>query len=75
MYERFVPHKPTDGGTYGSYQTLGDLSLTYTGEAATAHDYSRGLDLRSASAGQPFVRKLDLLSVYYFLLKKTVFIK
>lgn len=55
MYERFVPHKPTDGGTYGSYQTLGDLSLTYTGEAATAHDYSRGLDLRSASAWTTYV--------------------
>ena len=29
MYERFVPHKPTDGGTYGGYQTLGDLHIDY----------------------------------------------
>ena len=27
MYERFVPHKPSDGGTYGGYQTLGDLHI------------------------------------------------
>ena len=29
MYERFVPHKPSDGGTYGGYQTLGDLYIDY----------------------------------------------
>ena len=29
MYERFVPHKPSDGGTYGGYQTLGDLHIDY----------------------------------------------
>ena len=29
MYQRFVPHKPTDGGTYGGYQTLGDLHIDY----------------------------------------------
>ena len=29
MYKRFVPHKPTDGGTYGGYQTLGDLYIDY----------------------------------------------
>ncbi|MBR4299532.1 MAG: glycoside hydrolase family 95 protein, partial [Bacteroidales bacterium] len=50
MYKRFVPHKPTDGGTYGSYQTLGDLWIDYNGLPETAEKYSRGLDLRTATA-------------------------
>jgi len=49
MYERFVPHKPTDGGTYGGYQTLGDLFIDYhTGFSGTI--YRRWLDLREGTA-------------------------
>lgn len=49
MYERFVPHKPTDGGTYGGYQTLGDLFIDYhTGFSGSI--YRRWLDLRDGTA-------------------------
>lgn len=50
MYKRFVPHKPTDGGTYGSYQTLGDLWIDYLDMPSEGMNYRRGLDLRSATA-------------------------
>ncbi|MDE6109442.1 MAG: glycoside hydrolase family 95 protein, partial [Muribaculaceae bacterium] len=51
MYDSFVPHKPTDGGTYGSYQMLADLNidLTYP-SAAAATAYTRRLDLSEACA-------------------------
>ncbi len=59
MYERFVPHKPSDGGTYGGYQTLGDLLIeyeelqnsTFPTESGT---YCRRLDLREATAYTEF---------------------
>lgn len=50
MYERFVPHKPTDGGTYGSYQTLGDLTIRYENDKDNIRNYRRWLDLKSATA-------------------------
>ena len=50
MYERFVPHKPTDGGTYGSYQTLGELKIRHHGLAEDISGYRRWLDLRTATA-------------------------
>ena len=52
MYERFVPKKQTDGGTYGSYQTLGDLKIsqTYADTACNVRNYMRCLDLKSATA-------------------------
>lgn len=51
MYSSFVPHKPTDGGTYGSYQMLADLNvaLSYGSDAAPAA-YRRWLDLSEACA-------------------------
>jgi len=55
MYERFVPHKPSDGGTYGGYQTLGDLRIGYHGiPDMTDKDYRRWLDLREATAYTEF---------------------
>ncbi len=53
MYERFVPRKPSDGGTYGGYQTLGNLIIEHsTGSEVDikASDYGRALDLRNATA-------------------------
>jgi len=50
MYERFVPHKPTDGGTYGSYQTLGELTVRYDRDADEIRGYRRWLDLRTGTA-------------------------
>lgn len=51
MFKRFVPKKQTDGGTYGSYQTLGDLIFEYSFEEPdTPEGYTRSLDLRTATA-------------------------
>lgn len=56
MYERFVPKKPTAGGTYGGYQTLGDLVISFDGvDDASVTGYARGLDLKTASAYSDFV--------------------
>ena len=54
MYERFVPHKPTGGGTYGSYEVLGQICMDYHHEADSATLYTRGLDLRTATAWTEF---------------------
>ncbi|MBJ2183344.1 MAG: glycoside hydrolase family 95 protein [Muribaculaceae bacterium] len=51
MYSSFVPHKPTDGGTYGSYQMLADLNIEFSyGSDADAGGYRRWLDLSEACA-------------------------
>lgn len=50
MYKRFVPHKPTGGGTYGSYEVLGWLTLDYGNGCRDTHDYARWLDISSATA-------------------------
>lgn len=56
MYERFVPKKQTDGGTYGSYQALGFLSIrqNYHSVTDTAEEYRRELDLRTATSRTEF---------------------
>ena len=55
MYERFVPHKPTDGGTYGSYEVLGQICMEYTYGAESKDTlYTRGLDLQTATAWTEF---------------------
>lgn len=50
MYKRFVPHKPTGGGTYGSYEVLGWLNLDYGNGCRETQDYARWLDISSATA-------------------------
>lgn len=51
MYERFVPKKDTNGGTYGSYQVLGQIILDYIyPDKSETEGYERGLDLRTATA-------------------------
>ena len=56
MYERFVPHKPTDGGTYGGYQVLGGLFLEHMLPESpdSVRNYRRRLDLRTATAFTEF---------------------
>lgn len=56
MYNRFVPKKQTDGGTYGSYQTLGLLEIEHVYNDATSEtkEYTRQLDLRTATASSTF---------------------
>ena len=55
MYERFVPKKSTEGGTYGTYQVFGQLILDfiYSNNDAISQ-YSRTLDLRTATAATHF---------------------
>lgn len=57
MYESFVPKKPTEGGTYGSYQTLGTLSMDFHGMRPEGTDgYVRALDLRNADVVTSFTQ-------------------
>ena len=57
MYERFVPHKPTGGGTYGSYEVLGQLVVNFAYDTeADVEGYTRGLDLETATAWTEFTR-------------------
>ena len=58
MYERFVPKKQTDGGTYGSYQALGALEIShiFKDTLADVSGYRRELDLRTATASSRFAR-------------------
>ena len=53
MYSSFVPKKPSDGGTYGGYQTLGDLKISYP-LSDDVTEYRRGLDLKTATAWTEF---------------------
>ena len=57
MYERFVPKKETDGGTYGTYQVLGQLIMRHSYEGpeasegqAVTENYRRWADLREATS-------------------------
>lgn len=67
MYEHFVPKKSVEGGTYGSYQLLGNLNISYDyGQGKDSIiDYQRELDLLtglsetrfSLSNGMTYTRK------------------
>ncbi|MCH5239045.1 MAG: glycoside hydrolase family 95 protein [Muribaculaceae bacterium] len=56
MYEHFVPKLPEFGGTYGNYQMLGDLEISYNYHTSSPIpvEYSRGLDLDKAIAWTQF---------------------
>lgn len=56
MYRHFVPRKPTNGGTYGSYQILANLNITYNYNTTNTEptEYSRGLDLNTGTAWTQF---------------------
>lgn len=56
MYEHFVPKASETGRTYGAYQMLGDLNISYnysTNDSNTIN-YTRGLDLETATAWTDF---------------------
>ena len=55
MYKRFVPRKPTEGGTYGSYEVLGQAVIRHNmpGLGRDAY-YSRTLDLPTATVSVDF---------------------
>ena len=52
MYEHFVPKKPELGGTYGSFQMLGDMNIHYDygTQNMDTISYSRGLNLSTGVA-------------------------
>ena len=55
MYERFVPKKPEGGGTYGSYEVLGQLVIDFNyADADSVSSYTRGLDLAEATSWTRF---------------------
>lgn len=68
MYERFVPKKPSGGGTYGSYEMLGNLYIdfNYHNEAEVS-SYSRGLDLSSATGWTEYKRGKDKYKRKYYV--------
>lgn len=56
MYTSFVPTKHASGNTYGAYQTLADLNIDfkYPNSGANPTDYTRFLDLRTATAASEY---------------------
>ena len=70
MYERFVPHKPTGGGTYGSYEVLGQAVIRHKmPQLGKTADYGRTLDLPTATVSVDFRDEASLTSYYrkYFV--------
>lgn len=75
MYERFVPKKPTEGGTYGSYEVLGQIIIDYGIRSQTGHGmYSRGLDLREATGWASHVYSGLQTRKYYVSREKDVMV-
>ena len=55
MYKRFVPKKPTEGGTYGSYQVLGQAIVRHNiPSPENSENYKRTLDLTTGTATVTF---------------------
>ena len=51
MYKSFVPRKPEKGGTYGTFQMLANLDISYFySNTDSTTVYERGLDLTSSIA-------------------------
>ena len=50
MYKRFVPRKPTEGGTYGSYEVLGQAIIRHDiPDPEKPTEYTRSLDLATGT--------------------------
>lgn len=72
MYKRFVPKKQTDGGTYGTYQTLGELHIRHgIQNEQTKEGYRRELDLRTATVSTEFFLDGVKYNRKYFISKET----
>ena len=70
MYKRFVPRKPTGGGTYGSYEVLGQAVIRHKMPLMDREAYySRTLDLSTATVSVEFQDESNLTSYYrnYFV--------
>ena len=70
MYKRFVPRKPTEGGTYGSYEVLGQAVIKHKlPDMEKDAYYSRTLDLPTATVSVTFKDESETTSYYrnYFV--------
>ena len=56
MYEHFVPKKPENGGTYGTYQMLGEMEIdfNYHTSETVPTEYMRLLDLETGLSKTEF---------------------
>ena len=72
MYKRFVPRKPTEGGTYGSYEVLGQAVIRHKSDLSKAANYSRTLDLPTATVSVCYQDKTSETSYYrnYYVSRK-----
>ena len=73
MYKRFVPRKPTEGGTYGSYEVLGQAVIKHKlPDLKKDAYYSRTLDLPTATVSVTFKDESETTSYYrnYFVSRK-----
>ena len=73
MYKRFVPRKPTEGGTYGSYEVLGQAVIKHKlPDLEKDAYYSRTLDLPTATVSVTFKDESETTSYYrkYFVSRK-----
>ena len=64
MYKRFVPRKPTEGGTYGSYEVLGQAVIRHKSDLSEAANYNRTLDLPTATVSVCYQDKTSETSYY-----------
>ncbi len=81
MYERFVPKKQTDGGTYGSYEVLGWLDIDFGVDGngllpdVSSGSYRRWLDLKTATAFSGYSADgVDYMRKYYVSRDKDVIV-
>ncbi|WP_321438813.1 glycoside hydrolase family 95 protein [uncultured Bacteroides sp.] len=84
MYKHFVPVKPEKGGTFGSYQILGNLDIDYTYKKEAQKNssdynreasYERKLDLNNAVARTYFYKNgITYLREYFVSRTKDIII-
>ena len=73
MYKRFVPRKPTEGGTYGSYEVLGQAVIRHKiADLGQTAYYSRTLDLPTATLSVSFQDEKSQTEYYrnYYVSRK-----
>jgi alpha-L-fucosidase 2 len=84
MYKHFVPVKPEKGGTYGSYQMLGNLVIDYTYKKEAKKNspdynrpdsYERELDLNDAVSKTHFYKDgIEYIREYFVSRTKDVMV-
>ncbi|MBP1615465.1 MAG: Alpha-L-fucosidase [Bacteroidetes bacterium] len=66
MYQHFVPVKPEKGGTYGTYQMLGNLDIEYYyNTPSPSKAYKRFLDLEQGLCATHFTKGLNYVRTYF----------